>query len=74
MRSAGPCDRPRVAEEPPRRGAGDDRAAWLISALLGVAFLVAAGITSSTGLRIGYVVLAVASAGVAAVRFRAARR
>lgn len=48
-------------------------ASWAISALLALAFLIAAGL-SSGALAVGWFVLAVGMAVVAAVRFRAARR
>lgn len=48
-------------------------AAWAISALLTVGFLLAAAM-SSGGLAIGWFVLAIGMAVVTVVRFRAARR
>lgn len=48
-------------------------AAWSISALLAVGFLLAAG-ASSGALAVGWFVLAVGMAVVAVVRFKAARR
>ena len=55
------------------RIAGVEDAAWAISALLTLGFLIAAA-ASSGALAIGWFVLGVGMAGVTWVRFRASRR
>ena len=48
-------------------------AAWAVTALLALGFFIAAA-SSSGALTVGWLVLAVATAGLAVIRFRAARK